>query len=225
MLEVRVKKSFGSFSVDVDLSLDEAGVTVLFGSSGAGKTTLVNMIAGLVKPDEGFISCGGKVFFDSKKSFSLPPDKRGLGYVFQQGRLFPNLSVKNNLLFGPRFCGRPFNPDLFAKVIDVLGVEHLLSRMPNYLSGGEIQRAATGRAIMACTSFLLMDEPLSSLDAERKGDLIGYIASIPGNFHIPIIYVTHSEEELSLLADRVIHIEGGRVESVEDREKERPIYC
>ena len=215
LLNVRAEKSFGVFSMSMDFSLDPAGITVLFGKSGAGKTTLVKMIAGLVSPDEGFIDCYGKIFFDSSKKFSLPPEKRGLGYVFQEGRLFAHMSVKNNLLFGPRFCGRPYNPDLFAKVAELLGIEGLLSRKPGSLSAGEGQRVAIGRALLACTSFLLMDEPLSSLDEERKEDLTAYIASIPQNFGIPIIYVTHSKEEAARLADRVVFISGGRVERIQ----------
>jgi molybdate transport system ATP-binding protein len=219
MLVVRIKKSFEDFSMSMNFSLDQSGITVLFGRSGAGKTTLVNMIAGLVLPDEGFISCGRGVFFDSEKNFCLPPNRRGLGYVFQQSRLFSHLSVKNNLLFGPKFCGRPFDPDFFARAVDVLGIGHLLSRMPNYLSGGESQRVSIGRALLASVSFLLMDEPLSSLDDERKEDLIGYIASIPKNFDIPIMYVTHSTEEVASLADRVVYIQDGCVASVESHRK------
>jgi molybdate transport system ATP-binding protein len=216
LLDVKVEKSFGDFSISMNFSLDQSGVTVLFGKSGAGKTTLINMIAGLLSPDEGFITSDGRVFFDSSRGFSLPPEKRGLGYVFQQHRLFTHMSVENNLLFGPRFCGRPFDCGYWDRVVEVLGIGHLLTRMPNSLSGGESQRVAIGRALLACTSFLLMDEPLSSLDAERKEDLIGYISSIPQKFGIPVIYVTHAKEELSRLADRVLVISGGRVESLLD---------
>ena len=215
MLDVRVEKNFGDFSMNIDFSVDTAGITVLFGKSGAGKTTLLKMIAGLVSPDEGCINCCGKIFFDSARNFSLPPEKRGLGYVFQEGRLFTHMSVKNNLLFGPRFCDRPYNPDLFVKVVELLGIGGLLSRKPGSLSAGEGQRVAIGRALLACTSLLLMDEPLSSLDEERKEDLTEYIASIPQNFGIPILYVTHSKEEAARLADRIIVIRGGRIEKIQ----------
>ena len=151
MLDVRVEKSFGEFSMNMNFSVDPDGVTVLFGKSGAGKTTLVNMIAGLVSPDKGFIACGGKIFFDSAKKFSLPPERRGLGYVFQECRLFTHMSVKNNLLFGSRFCGRPYNPSLFVKTVELLGIGGLLSRRPGSLSGGERQRVSIGRALLACT--------------------------------------------------------------------------
>jgi molybdate transport system ATP-binding protein len=211
LLKLRAQKTFGEFSVEVDISIEQSGITALFGKSGAGKTTFVNMIAGLVRPDMGFISCGGKVFFDSDRNISLPPERRGLGYVFQQHRLFSHMSVRNNLMFGSRFCGRPFDSARFEKVVEVLGIGNLMSRRPNSLSGGESQRVAIGRAILACTSILLMDEPLSSLDRERKEDLLGYIDDIPKNFGIPIIYVTHSHRELSRIADRVITISDGRV--------------
>jgi molybdate transport system ATP-binding protein len=210
VLEVRAKKRLGNFFVDVDFALPAQGITVFFGKSGAGKTSIVNMIAGLVSPDEGRISHERRVLFDSEKKFSLPPERRGVGYVFQQNRLFSHMSVKNNLLFAPRFCGRPGGARLFDKVVDLLGIAHLLSRKPGALSGGESQRVSIGRALLACTSFLLMDEPLSSLDDERRNDLMAYIASIPSNFGFPVIYVTHSQEELSRLADHVLVVDGGR---------------
>ena len=210
MLDVCVKKRFGDFAMDLDFSLQGTGIVVLFGRSGAGKTTLVNMIAGLVTPDEGRIACGGRVFFDSARRIVLPPEKRGLGCIFQQHRLFSHMSVENNLLFAPRFCNRPYDPDFFERVVELLGIGHLLPRRPNTLSGGESQRVAIGRALLSRASFLLMDEPLSSLDNERKEDLMGYVASIPGGFGVPILYVTHSTDELSRLADGVLEIEGGR---------------
>jgi molybdate transport system ATP-binding protein len=213
LLIVKAAKKFGDFSAEVDVSIDERGITALSGPSGAGKTTLVNMIAGLVAPDSGFISCGGKVFFDSSARISLPPERRGLGYVFQQHRLFPHMSVRSNLLFAPKFCGRPQLRERFGRVADALGIWRLMERKPDSLSGGESQRAAIGRAILACSSMLLMDEPLSSLDDERKEELMGYIKEIPEKFGIPVIYVTHSKDELSRLADRVITMSGGRVVS------------
>jgi molybdate transport system ATP-binding protein len=211
LLKARVEKSFGEFSVSADIALEWPGITVLFGKSGAGKTTLINMIAGLIRPDSGFISCGDRIFFDSGNSIALPPERRGLGYVFQEHRLFPHMSVRNNMLFGPKFCGRACDRSKFDKAVEILGIGHLLSRHPGTLSGGESQRVAIGRAVLACTSLLLMDEPMASIDRERKEDLLGYVKKIPENFGVPIIYVTHSETELSYLADRVIVMNDGRI--------------
>lgn len=196
--------------MDLDFSLKGTGIVVLFGRSGAGKTTLTGMIAGLVTPDEGRIACGGRVFFDSSAGIDLPPERRGLGCVFQQHRLFSHMSVRNNLLFAPRFCNRPYDGAFFDRVVELLGIGHLLPRRPNTLSGGEGQRVAIGRALLCHASLLLMDEPLSSLDNERKEDLAEYVASIPGRFGVPILYVTHSLGELSRLADTVLEIDGGR---------------
>lgn len=216
MLRVRVKKNIGAFSLDADFSVPQSGVTVFWGKSGAGKTTLLNMIAGLIDPDEGYISCGEKVFFDSfpasgpPSCFSLPSELRELGYVFQQHRLFPHLSVRKNILFSSLFCKRKISEDNFERVVSLLGIGNLLERKPNSLSGGESQRVAIGRALLASTSFLLMDEPLSSLDQERKNDILGYISGVSRSFPVPIIYVTHSLEELSSLAGLVLEIRDGR---------------
>lgn len=216
MLCVQVKKTIGGFSLDADFQIPRSGVTAFWGKSGAGKTTLLNLIAGLIQPDEGHIACGEKVFFDSSPKggcpfcFSLPAERRGLGYVFQQHRLFSHLSVRKNLLFSSLFCGRNIDEGSLERVVTLLGIGDLLERKPNSLSGGEAQRVAIGRALLASTSFLLMDEPLSSLDQERKEDILGYISGVSKNFTVPIIYVTHSLEELSSLADFVLEIRCGK---------------
>lgn len=192
------------------------GITVLCGKSGAGKTTLLNMIAGLVRPDEGSIVCGDVRFFDSRPGSpaDLPPERRGVGYVFQQHRLFSHISVEGNLLFASRYCGRKLDGGRFSKVVETLDIGHLLHRRPATLSGGEGQRVAIGRALLASDSLLLMDEPLSSLDTERKEEILGYIASVGRDFKTPILYVTHSHDEAGRLADRVLPVKDGRAEGV-----------
>ena len=206
MLDVTLKKRRGDIVLDVAFTCRRPSIMVLFGRSGSGKTTIVQMLAGLVEPDEGVIRCGRDVLYDSGRRISLPPEKRGAGIVFQERRLFSHISVRQNLLFGHRFGGRPLKEGAFDKVVALLGLERLLHRRPNTLSGGEGQRVAIGRALLACTSFLLMDEPLASLDQERKDDLLRHIDDIPGNFGIPVIYVTHSRRELNGLADDVLFL-------------------
>ena len=212
LLELDVKKRVGNFSMEAAFSLDDLGITVLFGPSGAGKTTLLNMIAGLTDPDSGRINCGGRPFFDSTQGVNLAPEKRGVGYVFQQHRLFPYLSVRNNVLFAPRFCGAARDEKFFTKVVDLLGIAPLLSRGVASLSGGESQRVAVGRALMALTqgSLLLMDEPLASLDEPRKRELLRYIATIPQKLGVSVLYVTHSPEEIRSLPCRVLHLKSGK---------------
>lgn len=206
MLDVCVTKRFGDFVSRASFQLEERGITALFGPSGAGKTTLLDMVAGLLTPDEGKIALDGTVFFDSQKKVCLPVQSRGIGYVFQEHRLFPHLSVKGNLLFSPRFCGRPSVPGLFDRVVDLMGLRPMLSRSVVSLSGGESQRVAIGRAILASRSFLLMDEPLASLDVKRQDELLEYIGDIPRELGIPVLYVTHSSREIERIADRVLLI-------------------
>lgn len=209
VLEVRVRKRLGDFSTGADFVLDGVGITALYGPSGAGKTTLLNMVAGLVVPDEGRIVHNGTVFFDAAERVFLPARRRGVGYVFQEHRLFPHLSVRNNLLFAPRFCGRPYSRSFFERVVALMDLEPMLGRGVGALSGGESQRVAIGRALLACTSFLLMDEPLASLDARLRDELMGYIATIPQALGVPVLYVSHAEEEIRRLADRVLVVERG----------------
>ncbi|MDD3250804.1 MAG: ATP-binding cassette domain-containing protein [Smithellaceae bacterium] len=210
MLKVQVEKRIGHLDMKIAFQIEKPCITVFFGKSGTGKTTLAKMLAGLVRPDKGFISFKDNVFFDSRISRKLPPEKCGVGYVFQEHRLFPHLSVKNNLTFGCSFGGRR-NGISVDQVVELLGIDHLLNRHPETLSGGESQRVALGRALLGCTSFLLMDEPLSSLDNQRRDDLMVYIASIPKEFSLPMIYITHNREEVAKLADRVLLIKEGKL--------------
>lgn len=210
MFSVRVKKKLGSILIDADFAIERPTITVLLGKSGAGKTTIANIIAGLVAPDEGRIEFNGTVFYDSLSRLSLPPEKRGIGYVFQEHRLFPNMLVERNLTFG-RFPGGRKNRESLEKVIDMLEIGTLLDRRPSTLSGGESQRVAIGRALISCTTLLIMDEPLSSLDPSLKDGIMKYIAMIPENFDFPMLYITHSDSEVKKLAGTVMTVLDGRL--------------
>ncbi len=195
--------------MDTAFSSRENGVTALFGRSGAGKTSVINMIAGLSRPDEGFIRINGTVVFDSQKKINLRPHKRQVGYVFQEGRLFPHFSVKSNLMYGMKRIKSSRRYIDFSKVVDLLGINHLLDRRPATLSGGEKQRVAIGRALLASPRLLLMDEPLASLDAARKAEVLPFINKLPGQFDIPILYVSHSLDEITHLAHNLVFLVDG----------------
>jgi len=174
VLDVDVEKKLGTFSVAARFQAS-AGVTALFGPSGAGKTTIVNMIAGLVTPDTGAIALDKTVMFDAAAKINLPPYRRGIGYVFQEGRLFPHLSVRQNLDYGRRMSGRPRDADEFARIVTLLDIGQLLDRRPRLLSGGERQRIAIGRALLMRPRLLLLDEPLASLDAGHKREILPHL--------------------------------------------------
>lgn len=208
-LEVDLAHDQGAFRAD--MSFRAGGrLTCLFGRSGAGKTTLVNAIAGLLRPQRGRIVADGAVLVDTGARLFVPPHRRRIGYVFQEGRLFPHLSVRRNLLFGRWFVRGEGGPDL-AAVAGLLGIGHLLERNPATLSGGEKQRVAIGRALLARPRLLLMDEPLASLDDARKGEILPYIERLRDEGSVPIVYVSHSVAEVARLADTVVVLEGGRV--------------
>ncbi len=209
MIEVRVKKNFGGFDLDVEFASESTGITVLAGPSGSGKTSIINMIAGLVTPDEGRIFINDKLLFDSATGADCPIQLRRCGYIFQDGRLFPHMNVRKNLLYG-----RHSDVSRIEEITGLLGIGHLLQRMPGKLSGGEKQRVAIGRALLMQPQILLMDEPLASLDPERKDELLPYIAKLPEHFGIPIFYVTHSRREILRLSDELIRISQGRIQSV-----------
>ena len=211
MLNVKVKKKLGSFIVDVAFATAAAGVTALFGRSGAGKTSVINMVAGLIAPDDGIISVNGRKLFDSEHSVDVPPEKRRCGYVFQDGRLFPHLTVKGNLIYGMKLVPRAERRVSYDQVVSLLGIDHLLDRRPAKLSGGEKQRVAIGRALLTSPSLLLMDEPLASLDMARKEEVLPFIARLPRELIIPILYVSHSLDEVLILADEIVLIDAGTV--------------
>ncbi len=214
MLRIHVKKQQGSFTVDASFQVQSAGVTALFGPSGAGKTSIINMVAGLSQPDEGSIVVNGRAVFDSKKKIDLPPEKRGFGCVFQDGRIFPHLSVRSNLTYGMKLVPKEKRAIGFDQVVELLGIDHLLQRRVKNLSGGEKQRVAIGRALLTSPSLLLMDEPLASLDAGRKAEVLPFVERLPIQLSIPILYVTHSLDEILNLADTLVLLKSGRVQSV-----------
>lgn len=228
MLELSLRRRQGAFTLDVDLTAGP-GVTALFGASGSGKTSVVNMVAGLARPDSGHIRVDGRALFDSRAGIDLPPERRRLGYVFQEHRLFPHLSVRGNLDFGRDRLPKAERTMDFDAVVEVLGIGHLLDRRPAKLSGGEKQRVAIGRALLAGPRILLMDEPLASLDALRKAEVLPFIAGLSRRFAIPILYVSHAMDEVLRLADTLVLMEAGRavacgpVEEILSRPDLRPI--
>ncbi|MSR14072.1 MAG: molybdenum ABC transporter ATP-binding protein [Gammaproteobacteria bacterium] len=208
MIDIAIKKSIAGFELQAEFTVPATGVTAIFGRSGAGKTSLVNSIAGLVRPDAGHIRIDDRVFFDHEAGINLPIEARGVGYVFQDSRLFPHLSVRGNLTYGRRRTRRPLRITDDA-VIEVLGLAALLARKPHHLSGGERQRVALGRALLAQPRLLLLDEPLASLDAPRKAEVLPYIERLVEEFKLPALYVSHAIDELTRLADHVVIINDG----------------
>ncbi|MEP7129845.1 MAG: ATP-binding cassette domain-containing protein [Sphingomicrobium sp.] len=203
--EVHVRKALGQFTIDRAFAVGP-GLTVLFGASGSGKTSILNLIAGLLRPDSGHIRVGGVTLVDSAKGVNLPPDKRHLGYVFQDGRLFPHRRVRANLTYGWRLAQPDQRWMAPEQAIAFLGIEHLLDRWPMSLSGGEAQRVAIGRALLAGPRALLMDEPLSSLDEVRREEIIIVIERIRDELKIPILYVTHDRAEADRLGNNFLEI-------------------
>ncbi|MDN2567281.1 molybdenum ABC transporter ATP-binding protein [Aquibium sp. A9E412] len=208
-LEVALAGGAGGFAVEVAFSAD-AGVTALFGPSGAGKSTVLRMIAGTLAPRAGRIAAGGRVLYDSARGIDLAPHRRGIGFVFQDGRLFPHMSVRRNLTYA-RWAGRRGGGRPLAEVVALLGLGALLERRPATLSGGERQRVALGRALLADPALLLMDEPLSSLDRARRSDILPYLEAVRDQARIPIVYVSHETDEVARLADTVVLLQAGRV--------------
>ncbi len=210
-LRAAFRVDFKNFDLDVDLALPESGVTVLFGPSGSGKTTLLRCVAGLARSPSGFLKMGETVWQDESKGVFVPPQSRPLAMVFQEHRLFSHLSVRSNLLYGWRRTAPELRRVDLERVVDLLELGPLLERRPRSLSGGEGQRVAIGRALLRSPRFLLMDEPLASLDAVRKREILPYIRRLQRELKIPILYVSHSIAEVLQLVDTMVLLKAGRV--------------
>jgi molybdate transport system ATP-binding protein len=210
MLRVEVFKQLGEFSVEASFT-SEGRVTGLFGASGAGKTSLINMIAGLLKPDRGFIAIDDETLDDTAGRVHVPPYRRRIGYVFQDARLFPHLDVSQNLDYGRRMNGLARDPASEARISDLLDIGGLKDRRPGQLSGGERQRVALGRALLSKPRLLLLDEPLGSLDEGRKVEILPYLVRLRDEAGIPMVYVSHDAAELRQLATQIVMLRLGRV--------------
>ncbi len=202
--------AYDQFDLHVDLNLPANGVTVLFGHSGSGKTTLLRCIAGLERASQGYLKIGETLWQDSENDFFLPTHRRNLAYVFQEANLFPHLSVRGNLDYAVRRLRAKDRAFSLEQAIELLAIGPLLERLPARLSGGERQRVAIARALAASPDVLLMDEPLASLDDQRKQDILPYLTGLHRNLQIPILYVTHSLQELNQLADYLLVMAGGK---------------
>ena len=204
-----------SFEVDVVRHLGQAriaarfstsgGLTALHGPSGVGKSSVLNMIAGLLRPEAGRIVVAGETLFDATRGVNLPPERRRLGYVFQEGRLFPHMSVRDNLLYGGKGVGGG-DPAAFEETVEALGIASLLHRRPTGLSGGEMRRVAIGRALLSAPRALLMDEPLSGVDPARREDILSLVERLRDRFALPILYVSHDQAEVKRLAGTVVEM-------------------
>ncbi|MCM5679438.1 molybdenum ABC transporter ATP-binding protein [Schlegelella sp. S2-27] len=209
MIELDFRRRLGPLLLQVQVSVPSQGITAVFGRSGSGKTSLINAVAGLLRPDEGRIRVEQRVFFDAAARVDIPMEQRGIGYVFQDARLFPHLSVAGNLRYGLKRSGRTAAIG-FDAVVEVLGIAPLLHRRPHALSGGERQRVALGRALLRQPTLLLMDEPLAALDAPRKTEVLPYIERLCHEFHLPALYVSHSVDEITRLAQHLVIVSEGR---------------
>jgi molybdate transport system ATP-binding protein len=210
MLAVDIERRLGAFLINAKFETT-GGATALFGASGAGKTSIVNMIAGLVTPDRGRIVLDDNVLFDSAARVDIPPHRRHVGYVFQEGRLFPHMTVAQNLDYGRWMNGQASDPAGFERIVSLLDIGALLPRRPGNLSGGERQRVAFGRALLTKPRLLLLDEPLASLDRPRKLEILPYLARLRDEAKVPMIYVSHQAGEILRIASQVIRIEDGQV--------------
>lgn len=209
MLELQFTQTLGNHTLTLNETLPASGITAIFGVSGAGKTSLINAISGLTRPQSGRIVLNDRVLNDVENKIYLAPDKRRIGYVFQDARLFPHYSVRGNLRYG---MAKSMAAQ-FDKLVALLGIESLLDRLPSSLSGGEKQRVAIGRALLTAPELLLLDEPLASLDIPRKRELLPYLQRLAREINIPMLYVSHSLDEILHLADKVLVLEEGSVKA------------
>ena len=210
MLRVDITKQLGEFSLEASFE-SQGRVTGLFGASGAGKTSLINIIAGLLRPDRGTIALDGDVLDDTSTRIHVPPHRRRIGYVFQDARLFPHLDVRQNLDYGRRMNRLAEDPAQHTRVTELLDIGHLLDRRPGQLSGGERQRVALGRALLSKPRLLLLDEPLGSLDDERKAEILPYLVRLRDEANVPMVYVSHDAAELRQLATQIVMLRQGQV--------------
>ncbi|MBU1194433.1 MAG: molybdenum ABC transporter ATP-binding protein [Proteobacteria bacterium] len=211
MIDLHIEKQYKDFKIIMSYACREIGVTALVGRSGSGKTSVINMIAGLMHPDRGHICIDGRTVFDSEKSINTAAEKRRFGYVFQDGRLFPHLSVMSNLTYGMKLIPKAERYLETDQIVDLLDLSGLINRRPARLSGGEKQRVAMGRALLTSPSVLLMDEPLASLDAARKNEVLPFIKKLSTDLSIPVLYVSHSMEEIRSIARRVMVLNNGQL--------------
>jgi molybdate transport system ATP-binding protein len=210
--EIRLDAPLGEFTLAADFAV-EGRVLGLFGRSGSGKTTILRCIAGLIRPRSGRVALDGRVLFDSSLRIDLAPRDRRVGLVFQDGLLFPHMSVRQNLLYGAWARGRSERP-AFDRTVDLLGLAALLDRAPRRLSGGERQRVSIGRALLSDPLLLLMDEPVTAIDQEKRAEILPYLEALTRDTALPMLYVSHAMTELELLADRIVRIEAGRVTGI-----------
>lgn len=210
MIQARFQLDRGDFSFDLDVQLPGRGVTALYGQSGSGKTTCLRCIAGLERPARGFIEVNGQVWQDTDRGVFVPPHQRALGYVFQEASLFAHLSVRANLTFGLKRIAPAQRKVGMDQATELLGIGHLLDRRPQHLSGGERQRVGIARALLTSPRLLLMDEPLASLDSRRKNEILPYLQRLHDELDIPLLYVSHSQDEVARLADHIVLLDAGR---------------
>jgi len=210
-INVQLQLAYPGFSLDVDVALPGKGVTALFGHSGSGKTTCLRCIAGLERADQAFVKINDDVWQDSQRSVFVPVHKRALGYIFQEASLFPHLTVQANLEFGLRRIARTERRVDLAQAAQLLGITHLLERSPPHLSGGERQRVGIARALLTSPRLLLMDEPLAALDSQRKKEILPYLERLHAELDIPVLYVSHSQDEVARLADHIVLLSEGKV--------------